>query len=417
MERRDFLKLGGAAGVGASAVAGAGCVPGLFGGKRLSTTEINELVGRLDDGIERASRYDMLDDFAKRSGQDKPSGTEEERAICSKSLRAMYATQMFRSLPEEAQVHPAIQHRMLREMPSIDEAVFGMTDLMAAMPEERRAGIRKQLKRDPDAAERISQGIDQGAGKLKLASTRRFQMRSMFKDAAWRLQAQPTSTVIDEYVRKVDKVKAQFGSQTEMQRRIASQLGDDAYWRYQDRLALAFANDPSAGGGGPGATGTPTGPSSVPVSEAVTLTRAAHKAALEGRCQSVHALGARVRTLDPEHYITVFSADPVITNCVEGRVTAVRPRVPMDPEPATVPDPKARTSGQKVLGAGGWMMGIGMISGLGGLALATLGDNSGGEGGEGLLGIGVVSVTIGVVLLISGFVVVLIGALIRATEP
>jgi len=418
MERRNFLKMGGAVGVGATAAAGAGCVPGLFSGKRLSTPEINELVGRMDDGLERASRYDMLDDFARRSGHARPSGSEEERAMCSKSLRALYASAMFRSLPEDAQVHPAIQQRMLAEMPAIDEAVFGMTDMMAAMPEERRDGIRKQLKRDPDAAERISQGIDLGAGKLQLASTRRFQLRSMFKQATWRLKAQSTTTVIDEYVRKVEKVQAQYGSRTALQRRVAAQLGDDAYWRYQDRLALAFADDPGTGGGGVGTgSGAVAGPGSGQVSEAVTLTRAAHMAALDGKCDQVQALAARVRDLDPSHYITVFSTDPVITNCASGRPVVQRAPTPV--APATATEPSARTTGQKVLGAGGWMMGIGMISGLGGLALVGLGanvDNGNNGPGEGAVVIGVISMTVGVALLISGFVVVLIGALIRASE-
>jgi len=413
MERRDFLKMGGAVGVGASAAAGAGCVPGLLGGKQLSTSEINELVGRMDDGLERASRYDMLDDFARRSGEDKPSGSEDERAMCSKSLRALYATAMFRSLPIDAQVHPAIQQRMLGEMPAIDEAVFGMTDFMAAMPQERREGIRKRLKRDPDAAERISQGIDLGAGKLQLASTRRFQMRSMFKQAAWRLQTQSTTTVIDEYVRKVEKVQAQLGTQTAMQRRVASQLGDEAYWRYQDRLALAFADDPGTGGGGgaSGAIAAPPGQGSGQVSEAVSLTRAAHMAALDGKCNTVQALAARVRDLDPQHYITVFSTDPVITNCVSRRPAVQPTSMPVAPSP--VAEPTERTTGQKMLGAGGWMMGIGMLSGLGGLGLASLGDNG---NADGLVVIGVISVTVGVLLLISGFVVVLLGALVRASE-
>jgi len=118
-----------------------------------------------------------------------------------------------------------------------------------------------------------------------------------------------------------------------------------------------------------------------------------------------------VRDLDPQHYITVFSTDPVITNCVSRRPAVQPTSMPVAPSP--VADPTERTTGQKMLGAGGWMMGIGMLSGLGGLGLASLGDNG---NADGLVVIGVISVTVGVLLLISGFVVVLLGALVRASE-
>ncbi|MBV8757190.1 MAG: twin-arginine translocation signal domain-containing protein, partial [Deltaproteobacteria bacterium] len=141
MERRDFMKLTGAAGAGAALAGNAGCLPGLMP-RRVSQAEIDKILSKMDAGVERASRYDMIDDFAKRTGRP-TDVSSDDRALARLSLRALYTSQMFRTLPEEAQLHPAMQERMFGYLPEMDEAVFGMVERMTSSTKEERTFVRR----------------------------------------------------------------------------------------------------------------------------------------------------------------------------------------------------------------------------------------------------------------------------------
>src|SRR3954462_583175 len=165
MERRNFLKLGGAVGLASAATSGA-CLPALMP-PRISKSELAELLAEMDGGLDRVSRYDMLSDFSRATGvPDRHS--PEDRQLARLSMRTMYTSAMFRSLPEEAQATPAVQERVFTQLPEMDEAVFGMADRMASPTAEEKDGVHRRLQKDPTLTERMSETFDRGMGRLRM---------------------------------------------------------------------------------------------------------------------------------------------------------------------------------------------------------------------------------------------------------
>lgn len=413
MDRRDILQMGGLLGFSALG-GGAACLPrGLP--RRMPDSEIGSIIGKMDASLAQLSRYDMLDDFTRRSGA-KAKYTDDDRSLTQMAVQAMYTSAYFRGLPEEAQLHPAMQERMFAQLPTMDEAVYGMTDRMSTLSEDRRDFVRAALHEERTKPEVVSETFDKGMGALAMPLGRRFQVRSIFSKMGWRLQKQP-ALVIDEYVTKVQKATALVGSQVELQRRIAAQMGQDAYWRHQNTLALMLADDPGAPGGGgmpapagpPGGQGAPgMAPPPVDTSyEVQVLMSNVRFAASRNQCETVEFLGKRVADLDPATYRSTFLTDQGVIACRQyQREKAAIDRVsgPMAQSPVCE-DPRAaanKMAHDKVVGTGGWMLGIGLVTGLLSALLA-----SAGSGAEVL---GVVGITVAAGLLVGGLIVVLVGA-------
>ena len=404
MERRELLQMGGLFGIGMTLGGGTGCLPRVVP-RHASDAEMTKVLATLDENLERVSRYDMLDDFTRRANTN-ARYTDNDRALSRMSMRSLYMSATFRSLPEEAQMHPAMQERVIKQLPEMDEAIFGMTDRMSTLAEDRREFVRAALHRETTGPEAISQVFDQGMGVLDMPLRRRFQMRSIFAQVGFRMQKQP-AVVIDEYVNKVHKTTALIGSQVELQRRIAAQIGQDAYWKHQHRLALMLADDPNGPPGGGGGGGGLMPPQRAPVAPmppgAVDTTQEVEilmvnvlAAAQRGQCEAVDFMGRRIAELDPNTYRSRFLADRGVQSCKEMmRQRGMNPPMAADCADSTALAHKLARS--KVIGTGGWMLGIGLITGL--VSLAAIES-----------GIGVVGLTVGAGLLVGGLIVLIVGA-------
>ncbi len=424
MDRRDVLQMGGLVGMAALG-GGAACLPrGLP--RTLPQSELSDILGSMDESLEKISRYDMLDDFTRRA-KTKARYTDDDRMLVQASIKSLYTSAFFRGLPEEAQLHPDVQERMFAQLTTMDDAVYGMTDRMSTLDEDQRSFVKAALHDKKTEPEAISQLFDRGMSELKLPMGRRFQARKIFSKVGWQLQKQP-AVVIDEYVTKVQKATAQVGSQVELQRRIAAQIGQEAYWKRQNQLALMLAEDPGGappnpnGGlmppgatpaGPPGQTGAPVAPPVAPPvaadpREIEILMSNVRFAAQRNQCETVVFLGRRIADLDPQTYRDVYLVDPGVIACKE----YLRQKRSIDAQSAggaSCDDSDAKKMANKmardkVIGTGGWMLGIGLISGVVGALLA------GASSADGLAAVGVVSVTVGVALLIGGLVVVIVGA-------
>lgn len=420
MDRRDVLQMGGLVGMAALG-GGAACLPrGLP--RTIPQSELSDILGSMDESLERISRYDMLDDFTRRA-KTKARHSDDDRMLVQASIKSMYASAFFRGLPEEAQLHPDVQERMFAQLATMDDAVYGMTDRMSTLDEDQRSFVKAALHDKKTEPEAISQLFDRGMGSLKLPMGRRFQARSIFSKVGWQLQKQP-AVVIDEYVTKVQKATAQVGSQVELQRRIAAQMGQEAYWKRQNQLALMLAEDPggapaNANGGlmppgstppvPPPATGAPVAP---PVGadprEIEILMSNIRFAAQRNQCETVLFLGRRIADLDPQTYRDVYLVDPGVIACKE----YLRQKRSIDAQSAggaSCDDTDARKMANKmardkVIGTGGWMLGIGLISGV--VSALLLGASA----SDGAAVLGAIGMTVGVALLIGGLIVVIVGA-------
>jgi hypothetical protein len=90
------------------------------------------------------------------------------------------------------------------------------------------------------------------------------------------------------------------------------------------------------------------------------------------------------------------------------------PPQPGPPQPVGPQQQQPRTTGQKGLSAGGYMMGMGAISIGVGLLFAGIAEVSGVEAF--FYPAVVLGITVGPILLVIGLLVVLVSAIIRATE-
>jgi len=158
---------------------------------------------------------------------------EPEADLVRRSVRALYVTGTFLDLPEESQLHPALQERMVAYAPELDDTVYDVLDALRELPEERRRHVRTTLRSRPDLPLDIAASINTLAKATDMSRTRRAQVRSSLTQAGWRLGKQNPSLVIDEYVKKIDKFAPRDASDAELLRRYQTIVGQAALQRAQ----------------------------------------------------------------------------------------------------------------------------------------------------------------------------------------
>jgi hypothetical protein len=422
MKRRDVIKLGAVA--AGAAVAVPGCVPrpvnamsGPSGG-----AEWNAM---LDEQLRPLQGPGLLHRLVKASrdvSEESRAKLVEKDAMFRRLLSTVLITQSFRELPKETQAAPDVQARMWSHLDQINGTVFELGDMLASLDADARANVRKKLRDKPDLPDALAQALDARAASAGLSRRRRLQLRRMLSETAFRLKNADPSSIIDEYVAKVDRLR-ETTTRDAAAIEIAEKLGERSFWKAQ-RLQ---ADDPAAGSGAPATTapaapGTtappapaPSGPPGMtpmttPPSMAEVLTKSARSAARRGDCHTIEVLRPKVQELDPVYYNQHFAADPVINGCRPG-VSTLPPPEPEGPlrpssERGTVdPSVKGPHPGSTGLRVGGYMLGIGLVVGGAGLAIADAGAF-----------VGVFAVTAGVILVGIGLIVLLISALIYAAN-
>jgi hypothetical protein len=243
MKRRDILKLGAAATAGStigSTVGGAGCAavfPTLEGGTSAPSAE--GFLAHLDQHLQRVDKSRFVEEFvaARASAPPSPEATAalaEKDALFRRMLRTLLVTQSFRDLEPEAQLLPEVQARMTGHLDEVGATVFEVSDMLASLDTHQRAQIRRILREQPDLPMALAESIDQQASGISVK--RRLQLRSMMASTAFRMRHGDPSSIIDEYVAKVERVRAQ-GEGDAMTLDVAQQVGERAFWRYQQHLA------------------------------------------------------------------------------------------------------------------------------------------------------------------------------------
>lgn len=209
MKRRDVFKLG--AGVAAGfALGGTGCaLPGVRqDGDRLVPEDMEAFLGGWDASLAKTRESRFVESFAENAAGGHL--TEEMRQALAPSeklfqdmLHAMLLTQSFRDLSQEAQLHPAVQDRMARQLGAVDATVMAVTDRLAALDQGQKTEIQRLLAEKPDLTMRIAETLNEEAARAGVTRNRRIQLRGMMTHASFRLGKNDPGTVIDEYVGKV----------------------------------------------------------------------------------------------------------------------------------------------------------------------------------------------------------------------
>ena len=244
MKRRELLKLGAAAtaATAGSALGAPGCVSlprALEGMADVPSPE--SFLALLDRQLPVVDRANFVDRFVtdKVGGARTPEVTTavaEKDALFRRMLRSLLISQGFRDLPPETQLHPAVQERMLEHLDEIGGTVFAVSDMLASLDENERAGVRRALGEDPDLPMAIAGTIDHHASAVGISMKRRLQLRQMMSHSAFRMRHGDPGVVIDEYVSRIERYRP-HGDRDPEAMVLTERMGERAFWRYQKQLA------------------------------------------------------------------------------------------------------------------------------------------------------------------------------------
>lgn len=187
---------------------------------------------------------------ASVAGAARASWRNEEDLV-RRSVRAMYVTGTFLDLPEESQMHPELQQRMMAYTPELDDTVYDVLDALRDLPEDRRRHVRRTLRSNPDLPLEIAASVNKLAAATDMSRTRRAQVRSSLTQAGWRLGKQNPSLVIDEYVKKIGKFAPRDATDAELLRRYQTIIGQAAFQRAQVHAQSAGIQPPGTAAADP----------------------------------------------------------------------------------------------------------------------------------------------------------------------
>jgi hypothetical protein len=415
MKRRDMIKLGALATAG---VAGPSCaVP-----KKLGTLQgadgAAEFNRMLDEQLATLQKPGLLQRLVGEHTKKPLSAQASEKitahdVMFRRMLSTVLVSQGFRELPMATQLEPAVQDRMWQHEDLIGSMVFEVSDMLAALNPDQRKHVQRTLKEQPDLPMALGELLDERSATVGMSKARRRQLRGVMKQASFRLREQDPSTLIDEYVTKVERLRP---STTNDGKSIdlAERLGQREFWRYQQHMKRQGAGAPPPGGQpGTAAPGAP--PPAQPQNPMLAqLLANADDAANRRDCQQVVSIGNSIKDLDPAYYQQSYLTEPRFADCyrvlAENAARQQNPAYPPGamggpPQPMVqAPPPKSR-AGVGGMKAGGWMLGIGVIVFLVSIPLVDAAE-----------GLGLLGLTVGSLLFGIGLLVLLISAIIYAAS-
>ena len=224
MDRRAFFMKGT---LGASGLA-VGGKPALVSAAQRGGSLLygmDDYMVQVDAGLARIDEWSI-----KSAIPDFTGDSAEIDELGRKSLKSLFLTGMFVDLPVEAQVHPGMQDRMWAMQQTMDEATDGMMAFLGRQTPETLAPVRSALRNDPSAVRKVADFVDREAALTGISDARRAQTRTMFEQAGWRLEHQPPTLLINEYLDKVEKVAASDVESEAQQRWIAAKVGEKVFW-------------------------------------------------------------------------------------------------------------------------------------------------------------------------------------------
>lgn len=241
MKRREFIK----SGLVMTAVAGA-TGPSAFGEvfipteEHLTQTEMERFIREMDASMDRIAHSGG--DYLKSLTHQTPR--ESEQKFFRSSLRSLMLIGSFGELPIKGQVHPWMQKRMMFSAPEVDFSVLNSFDILKNLSGESMEEIRSALTDDPELGGRILDTLDLEARSIGVPSARRRQMKVMGKRIIRRLRHSP-EMLIDEYVKKTEKLLLASNSDEAFERLFKMQVGEAKYTDYSkeaERAALQWKN-------------------------------------------------------------------------------------------------------------------------------------------------------------------------------
>jgi hypothetical protein len=227
-------------------------------GDSWSEPEMDGFLAQLDATMARIGNSPLTGLFDLGGKREAPKPSAADVLLLKKSLRSLALAGAHRELEGSAKAHPAVMRRIEAAAPEMDDAVFGVTELLEGLNAGDRVELQRRLRSDPEIPKRVAEWLDGHAASLNVPLERRMRLRTLAKHTTWRLANQPVGAIMDEYVDKVRKMAGRLGYQEELQRQIATRATTGALLGWQDQI------DPTTPPGTPPGTPPSTPPGALP---------------------------------------------------------------------------------------------------------------------------------------------------------
>ena len=253
LRRRAFL--GGAAGAAAVGVSGCAGLSRAFGTGQgaLSRAALEEHLLRLDDLLEAAGGVDFVSDFVRERGSGLQGGLEGSLGLADahaqRAVRTLTLTSMVLDLPEEVRGAPAVQERIERLGPEMDDALLRTADLLAACPRDELDDVEAALRDDPMLAMRVCELVDHRGREHGLGHAGRRRLRALGRSVTNCLRDRSLSTLVEECQRAVAVAEARHGTVLDEEERRRLETESLAIWAPVAGDAWAKDKSPEQGGG------------------------------------------------------------------------------------------------------------------------------------------------------------------------
>lgn len=234
MQRRSFVQ---ASVLGATSGLTAACGPAPQGMNAPAADDpLHARLAQLDREMEdlRCRPID-LGRVARKAANDARLCREDplDAQLYRSSLRALVLTAHIKDLSEADRGRPEVQARLDAHAAEVDFAVHGMAQRLAHMSPEEMTRVQDRLRRDPEMAERIVEYIDDEARKSDVPLGRRLRLRRLAKTTLWRLRRQPAELVIRETTDKLRRLTDRLGPIAAREPFARPRAEDVAYWEAQ----------------------------------------------------------------------------------------------------------------------------------------------------------------------------------------
>jgi hypothetical protein len=209
---------------------------------RLDPASADALIAKIDRGLAALGASELPDDVLPLSRIPRSAALDSEfedtRALVRKSMRSLYLTGQFLDMSDEMKVHPGVQARVWDMQSEMDDAVLGMTARLEKMTDAEHRRLQTFLRKDPGFGDRLAKGLEDTAVKDGVSFGRAFGLRATTLQMTRRMREQSPGLVTEPLVGKVRRIEAHPRSDAEQLRRLTARIGEEAFWAHQERLAL-----------------------------------------------------------------------------------------------------------------------------------------------------------------------------------
>jgi hypothetical protein len=179
---------------------------------------------------------DSVLDGGRSKGKRGGGGQSDETVL--QAARTLFLTGAFKDLPETARVHPTVQDTMWNALPEFDTAILEMKSRLDALSPTERADLARELRRDPELAERVLAIVDEAASERDVSDVRRLHLRRMGLWVCDRL-SHSSEVLVGEYSKKLERVYERPTTFAESERKLMARLGAESFVAMRGRLQEA----------------------------------------------------------------------------------------------------------------------------------------------------------------------------------